>query len=724
VLIPAANLKRIRSFLSLALALLSAQAAVAAQPQDVPAQYRKFFVHYVDRRSLSEKVLNLAGLTSGDVGRSFALIAGVDTYPNLPRQDRSLRPAAVDLQNLERYLRDFEYFDEIVVLRNEAVTDDNFKYFLQAYFPERLTKFPKSRFLFAYSGHGIQEGPRGYLLQSNATSFSDKANSISLEVLRTLYGEIVDSAYQSLALINACHSGAFEKRAFGRRKLLPRGPGAHVITAGGTRELAWHDERVGPGSLFFEKLFAGLEGPADNEPIQSQGPPGDGVITVPELWAYLSEEIQLETDQRQNPLASDLSSNGSSGSFFFLNRGREVRAGIAQPWDSKRPGVRSLGTISHPEPSPQELASKGDEAFKRGHFGEALSRFLEACNSGSAHSCWHAGDIYHTGPGGLTVDQTKAVEFDRKACDKGDARGCAALGFMYDKGQGGLAADSVTAVDLYRKACDAGDGRGCSNLGVSYAKGQGGLVADLVKAVEFYRKACDAGDGKDCSNLGMSYANGQGGLAADPVKAAELYRTACDAGEALSCTNLGFVYEKGRGGLAPDQDKAVDLYRKACDAGDALGCTNLGFAYGRGQGRLAVDQGKAVELYRKACDADDALGCSNLGVAYEVGQGRLAVDQVKAVELYRKACDADDPLGCSNLGSAYNGGKGGLTRDWDKAVKLFQKACNAGNAQGCTNLGNMYTWGKGVPRDTAKAAELYKTGCNLGEPTACKKLKN
>src|ERR1700676_99998 len=261
--------ERLGSLLVVALVLLSLPAETEAEQPAVPAKYRKFFVQYIDRRSIPEKLLNLIGMTSSSVGRSFALIAGVDTYPNLPAQDRLLAPAAVDLQKLVRYLREDEYFDEIVVLRNDAVTDENFKYFLQAYFPGRLKKFTKSRFLFAYSGHGVEEGPRGYLLQASATSFEDKANAISLEVLRTLYQEIVDSAYQSLALINACHSGAFERRSFGPgpRSLMPREPGAHVITAGGSHELVWHDARIGAGSVFFEKLFAGLGGRADTQPV-------------------------------------------------------------------------------------------------------------------------------------------------------------------------------------------------------------------------------------------------------------------------------------------------------------------------------------------------------------------------------------------------------------------------------------------------------------------------
>src|ERR1035438_9226461 len=142
----------------------------------VPEPYRQKFVQYVDRRSMQEKALNLIGLTSQDVGRSFALIAGVSRYPNMPEMGRELAAAGADIDELQNYLRSEEFFDEIVVLRDGDVTMENLEYFLQDYFPDRLRKSPKSRFLFAYSGHGMAEGskeaPTGYLLKSTARSLA------------------------------------------------------------------------------------------------------------------------------------------------------------------------------------------------------------------------------------------------------------------------------------------------------------------------------------------------------------------------------------------------------------------------------------------------------------------------------------------------------------------------------------------------------------------------
>src|ERR1043166_4691266 len=89
----------------------------------VPEMYREKFVRYIDRRSMSEKALNLIGLTRNDVGRSFALIAGVSKYPNMPELEKDLPAAAADIDSLQNYLKNQEFFDEIVVLRDGDVTE-------------------------------------------------------------------------------------------------------------------------------------------------------------------------------------------------------------------------------------------------------------------------------------------------------------------------------------------------------------------------------------------------------------------------------------------------------------------------------------------------------------------------------------------------------------------------------------------------------------------------
>lgn len=261
-------------------------------PENVPKEYRGCFVHYADdNRSLIEKALNHVRLTGKEIGRSFALLAGVSSYPNIPE---TLEPAKVDIEKLVDYLKTQEFFEEIVVLLNEDFTEKNLRYFLQSYFPKRVGT-PKSRFLFAFSGHGITDNNKGYLLESTARSFKDKENAISLNSIRDLFTEVVGDgkAHHTLALINSCYGGAFLPRPFGpSSSYRPQWPGAHAITAGRNDERVYHHSESGPGSVFFEKFFAALDQRADTFPAG-----GDGIITFHELSSWLALEMRRASNE-------------------------------------------------------------------------------------------------------------------------------------------------------------------------------------------------------------------------------------------------------------------------------------------------------------------------------------------------------------------------------------------------------------------------------------------
>jgi hypothetical protein len=320
--------------------MLSSAGAQSTEPA-VPAQYKSFFAHYADSRAMPDEALRLVSLSPSAVGRSFALIAGVTHYPNMPKpEDRELPPAAEDLRKLVDYLINYEYFDEVVVLKDDEVTLDNLAFFLQSYFPDRLKKFPKSRFLFAYSGHGFLQGSSSYVLTSAADSFEDRAHSINLANLKVLIDDIGPDAFQVLVLLNSCNSGSFLKRHFGAGHYEPKYSGAYAITGGTTKELTWSYPDVGSGSVFFEKFFAGLGGVADTFP-NTPTKIGDGIITVDELYSYLRQEVQLVTNNAQTPQWGDISANGSSGSFFFLSRQPRIDAGLISDWTSSTSQVAS-----------------------------------------------------------------------------------------------------------------------------------------------------------------------------------------------------------------------------------------------------------------------------------------------------------------------------------------------------------------------------------------------
>lgn len=401
-----------------AIALMSASFffwAATLTAQEAPAKFERYIKRFPDNRTLFERLLNTADLTLEDVGPAYALVAGIDHYPKLQGK-KELKPAGVDVDKLLSYLSSQEHFAEIVVLRNEEVTQTNLDYFLHRYFPKRLSKAPRSRFLFAFSGHGAQEGTLGFLLRPDAESF-DAEFGISLNVIRGYYDRILNHAFQSLMLINACHSGALlHRESFGR--VIPKDRGHWAITSGGNAsELVWHDSKIGPGSIFFEKFFAALDGRADYLPQQEDGRRGDGLVNVEELFSYLKTEIQAATSQSQTPRMGNISIHGDQGSFFFFDRKRRI-----QPTkETSFLPTESFGTARCQ--TVKECLEKGEDFYDEGRFHEAEKLLRKACLFDNPTGCLHLGEMYENGLG-VAADRSRAAEMFHQACEGGDTKGC------------------------------------------------------------------------------------------------------------------------------------------------------------------------------------------------------------------------------------------------------------------------------------------------------------
>ena len=113
------SLTQLGPLLALLFVVLPA-ATLAQNNPPVEERYAGFFEHYEDEGSWWSRALQTiaegVGLRETDVGRSFALIAGVSRYPNMGILDQNLEPAREDLRLLRDYLKNYEFFDEIVVL--------------------------------------------------------------------------------------------------------------------------------------------------------------------------------------------------------------------------------------------------------------------------------------------------------------------------------------------------------------------------------------------------------------------------------------------------------------------------------------------------------------------------------------------------------------------------------------------------------------------------------
>jgi uncharacterized protein len=669
---PLMNVRRRKSLIQLGLMsilALSTWARAQCPATTIPNQYQRLFYQCAERHSLWEKALNTVGLTGLEVGRSYALIAGVSHYPKFALPDRYLGPADVDIQRLEQYLKEQEFFDEIVVLKDDDLTLENLNYFLDDYFPEKLKQSPHSRFLFAYSGHGYADGvdqsARGFLLKSSATSLKDSTNAIDLRILRALMDSVVDSAEKSLVLINSCHSGAFiERKPFGGSVTINtvlKGKGAHAIVASTLNENSWSGEAG--GSVFFDKIFAGLNGAADKFPE-------DGVVTFDELYAYLRGEIPLATHGSQTPMEGDISRDGSVGEFFFLNRNRQLQAGSGTPWNPKT--ATAFGDV---DPS---AVAQGQQAYREGRYSDATTFFKQAAEAGDDHAMTYLGIFYEVGAG--------------------------------------VSKDYQQALYWYERAVDAGNADAMNKIGQLYENGTG-VTKNYVQARHWYARSAALGNKDGSFYLAELYANGRG-VPRDSSQARKWFERA-SSGSPQTMGDIGSLYEFGSF-LPQDSKEALWWYEKAAAGAYPDAMTRLGVMYESGD-VVAQDYVKARSWYEKSAALSNSESMHYLGELYAKGQG-IAQDYQKARYWYQKSSDAGEWGATVGLGVLYEEGRGG-PQDYTKARLLYEKAAAAGEISAMTKLGVLYETGHGVPRNIQRARSWYEKATAAGDSDAQKRLK-
>jgi hypothetical protein len=260
--------------------------------------------------------------------KQIAVLAGVSKYPNLPNS-MQLPPAAYDLKMLRSMFLDTLHFDEIIVLENDEFSLENINYLFQVYLPNQLSKHPRSRVVFAFSGHGADYEDSGYLFTSDTKtlkidSYEDTSDAIDLDVLKAALKKSITTSQHFLVLLNACHGGHFLDVSADFGTTVFEEKGAHAITAGGANEIVHAYENVGSGkgSVFFEVLNAAFQNKEVFIAGQKFVSPSadDGLITTSELATFLTGTIQIIENYRVTPRFGRLrpAAPGRQGEFFFV----------------------------------------------------------------------------------------------------------------------------------------------------------------------------------------------------------------------------------------------------------------------------------------------------------------------------------------------------------------------------------------------------------------------
>ncbi len=121
----------------------------------------------------------------------------------------------------------------------------------------------------------------------------------------------------------------------------------------------------------------------------------------------------------------------------------------------------------------------GVEAYQRGDYATALTKFRPLAQQGNAKAQFNLGLMYAKGRG-VPQDDAEAVRWYQLAAEQGDAGAQYNLGVMYDLGRG-VPQDDAEALRWYRRAAEQGDADAQHNLGLMYAKGRG-VPRDYVQA--------------------------------------------------------------------------------------------------------------------------------------------------------------------------------------------------------------------------------------------------
>ncbi len=230
--------------------------------------------------------------------KSYAVIIGIDQYPNLPF-DKQLNYAVRDAKGVEQVLKKNFKFDKIITLYNKDATKDSILKVLMGDLAKELTE-EDSLFIF-WAGHGDQEktreGDLGYLIPYDG-SVTEIYKNITMTQIRDDISKKIPAKHV-FYVMDACYGGLLAqtrsldkqtKRDFAYLQEVTKERVRQVMTAGGK------DEEVLDGgpkghSVFTGRLIEALENTED-------------FITANELQAIVKEKVFSDAramSQKQTP---------------------------------------------------------------------------------------------------------------------------------------------------------------------------------------------------------------------------------------------------------------------------------------------------------------------------------------------------------------------------------------------------------------------------------------
>lgn len=237
----------------------------------------------------------------------WAVVVGINAYRNV----RPLSYAVEDARAFCRLLIEQNRVPEenVLLLLDEQATLPQLRSVMGTHLKSRAGE--QDTVIIFFAGHGAAErdvsspdgdGLEKYLLPVEADPRDLYASALPMREVSHIFRRI--RAERLVFIVDACYSGAAGGRtvsmpgfraqisdAFLER--LSSGKGRVILTASGANEVSAEKAELGHG-VFSHFLLQGLKGPADVD--------GDGLVTVDELYDYVSTEVPRATGQEQHPV--------------------------------------------------------------------------------------------------------------------------------------------------------------------------------------------------------------------------------------------------------------------------------------------------------------------------------------------------------------------------------------------------------------------------------------
>jgi hypothetical protein len=240
-------------------------------------------------------------------GHIWAIIIGINQY----QKAQNLRYAVNDAQAFKDYLKDFVGIpdERIFYLANQDATKSRIESLLGTTIKRKASK--DDTVIIFYAGHGAVEpdpsnldgdGFEKYLLPHDADLEDLYSTSISMNNIRTIFMRIRSD--RLIFIADTCYSGASGGRTMMATKTranlsdtfyerISKGKGRVIISSCSANEISKEDDRLQHG-IFSYYMLEGLKGQADQD--------GDGIITVSELFSYISRKVPEASAQDQHPV--------------------------------------------------------------------------------------------------------------------------------------------------------------------------------------------------------------------------------------------------------------------------------------------------------------------------------------------------------------------------------------------------------------------------------------